>query len=207
MKEREIFKVELIEEICKLEGKLPAGEIVEVPNIVKEEFGTEYWYEVEYNIPSVSTIEEARQSSAQLFKYPAHDVDCMLLTDIRMLEWMMKVSDPLTKGNYWEPRPSWDEIENAIKYLKTMKKQLDRFGFDMFIEGGTFDYRIDAFYDERSEKMSVSGIPNGVSLGNELSSDVWLAIISWMIEVKNIDVQMVAYGSPLHAVWLGFVRD
>jgi hypothetical protein len=159
-------------------------------------------------IPEVRTLEEARLSSCyyfsmfrypahfSMFRYPAHSVDSFLkVGDLRFLEWMKKVSSPLTKSNSWDPYLTAEQAVEAVAHLEFVADNFRRFCCRAVVE-----------QDDEQQ------IPFGVGLAIDdcsatPASDV---VHVWLNDPKccpGFSIGQVGYSTPLHEIWLGFVRD
>lgn len=143
------------------------------------------------DVDSVGTIEEARCSPCNWFWYPAHSMEFLLVCDMRYLEWMKKVSNPLSDSNSWDPEPTKEQIEQANKYLER-------------VLGYTFKHW--KFEHARVDTDGEGG-PLGITLGAyELDGGPLSAIRIWLKGLMG-GIARVEYSSRLHEIWLGFVGD
>ena len=141
--------------------------------------------------PHVSTIEEARQSKARWFLYPAHSVDCFLVTDLRMLEWMRQTGTPLTQSNCWEFNKC--DFAEARQYVERHRSHWERRGFEP------------VKYDE-NDKVLKDCFLGGLELVQNDIGGLVHAIVYWLNMYETV-IAEVNYASSLHSVWLGLVRD
>lgn len=200
------FKEWLEEQIIVSFGdKLPAKEIVSLVKpvaLIGESIEDERDVEVEsiipMEIPEVGTMCEAYESGCNYFLYAAHADDYFLVCDIRYLEWLKKVSNPLSTGNYWEPEITPKDVVKAQEYLEQMAYPFRSFGFEPSLQlEGTGDL------SEEDLVMAVIGLQLAIEGCHQAIID---AVIIWLT-TKNVHVAKVEYGSYLHQIWLGFVGD
>lgn len=140
----------------------------------------------------VNTIEEVRRSSCEFFIYPAHSINPFIVADLRFIEWMKKVSNPLTDSNSWEPEVTPAQIQQADEYLRRVANwRFSRLGFQAFIE-------------KADDASSAFGITLGIG---ECNGNTIEAVRIWLQRQHGIKIGQVGYGSKLHEIWLGFVGD
>lgn len=156
--------------------------------------------EVEYDAPSVNTIEEARQyGEGVYFWYPAHSIECIGLVDLRALEWMMQYGDPISESNAWDfSKVSKEQLKRVADYIKRHVQSgvWQRAG----ITAGSYDYQV----DDRFDMQCAAG---GFYLSaDEVSGDTAAAVV-WWLNRERVLIVRVNYASVLHNVWLGLIED
>ena len=153
------------------------------------------------SLKEIETIEQARELKDSLFWYPSHSIECLLITDIFMLEWIKKT----TINN--EVNPTVKQLNEAYSHLMDMKHEIQL--IHAYANLDLINHKnisIEYYYNGIDGYNTVLQFNCGVTCLYSNGKKTYLKTVLKNI-LEHYEIVRIKYNSPLHNTWNLYVSD